>query len=1131
MFGILWRARWVLAVFGLVTAAAMFTAAGRDGTSLATRETLQLAAIATAFVTTFLLFFLHAAYFLLREYRAQNARARNDREAVRNELRAHGERSKAQIAAVEELIASTSTALEKQIETKSNALEAKSNAVAQNASSVLSEVGKIKSALDDDGGLGKIPNELEDLKKQLSGLTEALDKQVQEITARLGAIEAEVPQQIGPVKDQIAEFAKGTEALSAKSDDLSDRLDKLTASDKETAVVSAAVSTKLSDVAKHIKELSAGAATQTKRLNDLDRFTKKTAKDHHALMRRLEGSAPPAQIDTDTDKSAAAEIVASGLRVIKTYAPSEQRSGSSDDETIPAKPFRFAEGIDFDRNDRPLVSVIIPLYNEENFVSDTIECLKRQTSQNFEAIIVDDASTDASMAEAIAAIDNDPRFVTARHAANGGLSAARNTGIRLAKAPFVTFLDSDDFLLPDALSSSVAAALRLSMEPRARAYAGVYCRLVTMPQNISIDEALARLKQRSYAMAEVDFVTSDGECPFNAHAPMLLTDIVRAHGGFDESYKYGCEDWDLWQRIMRNGYAFAPTGRLAGIYRRKRGSMVKSTPKEHLDTAKLLFERARTPIDPSQIVDGAPFVFEEGINAYADKQRFIQRTSQYAAINAFAGDTAFASTLASFPANAAAYTEVSKTVRPYIEAALRRTTAVDDGTLEEIADDVELFTTTLVKAIEDRIAITAAPAVAEQPAFDVAFLPQTGAQAACFAAIATSLHEQGKSVAFITSETETGDQGQRRFLADQNFQTMSLNQAVMAGMEARAFVLMRPYTAVIRDCTPADAAIVEVISPYGEISDPDENLPRPATAVTDLTDAALVLTSLIDDQDPSPLLDPGGQPSSVFEPAPLIISRDESFYQTPDHDAIVQLKDKWRGERCVIIGNGPSLNELDLTLLQGEYTFAVNGIFYKREDMGFDPTFYVVEDSSVMKENLDAIKDYSATYKLFPTIYRKLHDQTETTAFFMMNRGFYEEASPSFCVPRFSEDAARRVFCGQSVTHINLQLAYYFGFYEVYLIGMDFSYVIPESAKQKGDIITSTEDDPNHFHPAYFGKGKTWKDPKLHRVKLNYELARDIYAADGRKILNATKGGALDVFDRVDFEAVFGPGRKTAETG
>jgi hypothetical protein len=108
------------------------------------------------------------------------------------------------------------------------------------------------------------------------------------------------------------------------------------------------------------------------------------------------------------------------------------------------------------------------------------------------------------------------------------------------------------------------------------------------------------------------------------------------------------------------------------------------------------------------------------------------------------------------------------------------------------------------------------------------------------------------------------------------------------------------------------------------------------------------------------------------------------------------------------------------------------------------------------------------------------------------------------------------------VTIINLQLAYYMGFTEVILIGMDFSYTIPDDAKIDGSNITSMSDDPNHFHPDYFGKGKVWKDPQLDRVLANYRLANLVYESDGRRIVNATPGGKLELFERVPYDELFG---------
>lgn len=241
----------------------------------------------------------------------------------------------------------------------------------------------------------------------------------------------------------------------------------------------------------------------------------------------------------------------------------------------------------------------------------------------------------------------------------------------------------------------------------------------------------------------------------------------------------------------------------------------------------------------------------------------------------------------------------------------------------------------------------------------------------------------------------------------------------------------------------------------------------------------------------------------------------------PDTDELVKFYNRFKGKRCFIIGNGPSLNHHDLSKLENEYSFGVNSFYYKTRETGFRPTFYVVEDSSVMKENIDEIRAYEAPFKFFPTVYCSLHPKKSNTFFFNMNRGFYERSSPNYAVPRFSTDASRVLYCGQSVTYINLQLAYFMGFTEVYLIGMDFDYVIPDSHTRNGDVLLSDTDDMNHFHKDYFGKGKTWKDPKLDRVLMNYRMANLVYSSVGRKIFNATKGGKLEEFQRVDYDSLF----------
>ncbi|MEZ9660431.1 MULTISPECIES: 6-hydroxymethylpterin diphosphokinase MptE-like protein [unclassified Vibrio] len=234
-----------------------------------------------------------------------------------------------------------------------------------------------------------------------------------------------------------------------------------------------------------------------------------------------------------------------------------------------------------------------------------------------------------------------------------------------------------------------------------------------------------------------------------------------------------------------------------------------------------------------------------------------------------------------------------------------------------------------------------------------------------------------------------------------------------------------------------------------------------------------------------------------------------------------EFKNKYKGERVFIVGNGPSLNKHDLSLLNGEYSFAVNGIFYKTREVGYKPTFYVVEDRHVAGDNVDDINAYDVDYKFFPCDYKSMFKRNKNTFFYTMDKGYYHKSSPFFSMPRFSCDANDVLYCGQSVTMINIQLAAYMGFSEVYLIGMDHNYVLPDDADVNGEEITSNSDDPNHFHPDYFGKGKKWHDPHLDRVERSYQYMKTSLEARGIKVFNATHGGKLEVFERIDYRGLF----------
>src|SRR5205085_2446307 len=103
----------------------------------------------------------------------------------------------------------------------------------------------------------------------------------------------------------------------------------------------------------------------------------------------------------------------------------------------------------------PRVSVVVPIYNVEHYLEECLESLAAQTFQDLEVVMVDDGSTDGSAAIAEAFAARDPRFKLMTRP-NGGLSAARNTGLEAATGEFLAFVDSDDVVAPDAYEKLVA---------------------------------------------------------------------------------------------------------------------------------------------------------------------------------------------------------------------------------------------------------------------------------------------------------------------------------------------------------------------------------------------------------------------------------------------------------------------------------------------------------------------------------------------------------------------------------------------------------------------------------------------------------------------------------------------------
>jgi hypothetical protein len=217
------------------------------------------------------------------------------------------------------------------------------------------------------------------------------------------------------------------------------------------------------------------------------------------------------------------------------------------------------------------------------------------------------------------------------------------------------------------------------------------------------------------------------------------------------------------------------------------------------------------------------------------------------------------------------------------------------------------------------------------------------------------------------------------------------------------------------------------------------------------------------------------------------------------------LRDRYRGQRCFIIGNGPSLRQMDLRPLAKEVTFSLNRGYLLYERIGAPSTFHVVVNPLVAGQWMDDLERLPNTKLIDWSLRRMFRPEADIIYWGRPTRSM---------TPRFSQDAAKDIWSGATVTYVALQLAYAMGFSPVILIGVDHRY--QGEGKPHQEVVAAGED-PNHFDPGYFAKGARWNLPDLETSELAYTLARHYYHLDGREILDATVGGALTIFTKVDY--------------
>lgn len=224
-----------------------------------------------------------------------------------------------------------------------------------------------------------------------------------------------------------------------------------------------------------------------------------------------------------------------------------------------------------------------------------------------------------------------------------------------------------------------------------------------------------------------------------------------------------------------------------------------------------------------------------------------------------------------------------------------------------------------------------------------------------------------------------------------------------------------------------------------------------------------------------------------------------------------------KNQRCFVMGNGPSLNKLEMGRLKGEIVFGANRCFLGFEKWGISVKYWTIEDLLVAEDVREDWNRFSGPVKFIPTDIQPWVTNYENLCLLNFKRlPFYPG------LPRFS-DSPGILYWGGTVTYLMLQLAVIMGCNPIYLIGIDFHYEKPShvtEGKIKGQW-TSHGADPNHFDSRYFGKGRKWHNPRVDRMRKAFESARQYARIHGITILNATPGTHLEVFPRTNFKDCF----------
>ncbi|PGS52651.1 hypothetical protein COC46_09345 [Bacillus sp. AFS041924] len=231
------------------------------------------------------------------------------------------------------------------------------------------------------------------------------------------------------------------------------------------------------------------------------------------------------------------------------------------------------------------------------------------------------------------------------------------------------------------------------------------------------------------------------------------------------------------------------------------------------------------------------------------------------------------------------------------------------------------------------------------------------------------------------------------------------------------------------------------------------------------------------------------------------ISRVIGLNKNSHFEQLKLLKNTHNGQRCFIVATGPSLTVADLEAIKGEVTLSMNSICLVFDETDWRPTYYGIQDVGVFDLLQPSIEKYDIKYKFISNVISKQKNVSEGYFVFPLNLLNHMTFHKNYKT-KFSDDVSKVVYDGYSITYSMLQLAVYMGFSEIYLLGVDCNY-----------SLTS----PQHFKD--YGYKETSSEAVIRMISA-YKEAKKYAERNQVKIYNATRGGMLEVFERVNLDVI-----------